>query len=510
MHLGTHFTFTANRYPNQVAIVQGNRRYTYEQLDKEINRVAYSLQKLGLGKQDRVMVLLKNRIETVIIYWAVQKLGAIFTPINLRLAPDDIQHCVIDVEAKFIVFETTSAHLIKNTKFEERPILISIHEGQGDITYSELRDRGSETFTPASINEDDISVILYTSGTSGKPKGVPRSHKNEYASSMAHIVQCHYQNLDKTLGAVQIYHTMGIRSLLAMVLLNGTYVISPDFDPDEYLEMIDEEKITCLYLTPTMYHDLVYSKKAKIYTFNDLNTLVYAGAPMSFDLIKKCYEVFKPKHFINHYGSTEIYTFTTCSNIMEKPGCAGKPGLHQNIRLVVPGKNRKPSPESLVPHGEVGEIIVDMQSYEAFKGYWNRPDATRKAIREGWYYTGDLGYIDEEEDLFVVGRVDEMILSGGENIHPQDIASVIMEHNQVDEVVVVGEEDKRWGQMVVAYVVVKDPQVTAQELDQFCKEHKKLSNFMRPRKYVFIPKIPKTSAGKIMYRKLNSHDSEDT
>lgn len=505
LNLATQFDFSVQRFPNRLALIQGDKKYTYEDLYKEVGRMASSLQRLGVSKNDRVLVLLKNRVETVILFWAIQKLGAIFTPVNIRLSVEDIQYCVNDVEAKYIIFEKICAPAVSWKNFKERPILIGLHEDNVDITYQELRKFGvADSFYPTKIDDNDLSVILYTSGTTGKPKGVPRSHQNEYESTVAHILQSYYQMFENTLGAMPLHHTMGIRSLLSMNILNGTYIAVPDFDPSECADIIKKEKVSCLYLTPTMYHDLVHHASINKMEFPKLNSLVYAGSPMTNDLVYQCNKIFRPKYFVNHYGSTEIYTFTTYSNVREKPGCAGKPGIHQRIRLVIPDPERSVSPDQEVKKGEVGEIIVDMQSSEAFRGYWNRPDATRKAIKDGWYFTGDLGKIDEDGDLYVVGRIDEMILSGGENIHPQQIECVLKEHPKVLDVVVTGEEDKRWGQLVVAFVVYKD-KITAQELDRFCKQHKKLPNYMRPRKYIFINEIPRNNSGKVDYHNLRKY-----
>lgn len=503
MDLGTAFDYAIERYPNKIALVQNHKVLTFQQLNEEVNRLAFSLQKLGIVKRDRVMALLKNRLETVCLFWAVQKLGAIFTPINLRLSPEDTQYCINDAEPKIVVYEKFSQRSVQCAKFNERPILISLDPDEGDLSYQELISRGIGDFSSFPHNDsDDIAVMLYTSGTTGVPKGVPRYHKNEYASTMAHIIQNRYEIFDSTLGAMPLYHTMGIRSLLSMCVLNGKYVLSPDFDVRKALALLAEEKITCLYMYPSMYLELLKDPRFSDFDLSSLQKIGYAGAPMSAALTKKCFEMLKPAHFINHYGSTEIYTFTTCSNLDKKPGCAGRPGIHQKIRLVPTDGSQASSSDAIIRPGEIGEITVQAESIEAFKGYWNRPDATRKAIRNHWYHTGDLGYFDEDGDLYVVGRVDEMVISAGENIAPTEVEEVLLQHPKVWEVVVMGEEDERWGQIVAAFIVPKDSSLTAQELDQFCKQHPKLSNFKRPRKYVFINEIPKSPSGKTLRREL--------
>ncbi|TWI56145.1 class I adenylate-forming enzyme family protein [Halalkalibacter nanhaiisediminis] len=506
MELCTFFEFAVERHSDKVAVVEKNKRLTYAELGEQVNQVAFSLQKLGLRKQDCVMILLKNRVETVVIYWAVQKLGAIFTPINFQLSKDDIRYCIHDVEPKFVVFEDLSEHLIMKETFKERPIFIGLSDGSqlSDISYRELEEGGVSFYEHVNVGAHDISSIYYTSGTTGVPKGVPRIHLNEYAATMAHIVQCRYQSFDRTLGNYPLYHVIGLRSLQAMTALNGLYVALPDFDSYESLQMIDQEKISCLFLNPTMYHDLVSHPYSNEIDFSAVHTLAYSGAPMSEELITKCDEIMQPDRIVNHYGSTEIYTFTYCSDVRKKPGSSGQPGIHQHIKLITPDPEKRSSSTNVVSTGEIGEIIVNMKSPEAFKGYWNRPNLTKKVIYDGWYYTGDLGFIDQDGDLKVIGRADDMILSGGENIYPELIEKILLEHDKVKEAVIIGEEDERLGQIVVAFIVPNDDSLTFQELDRFCKYHQQLPTYKRPRKYVFVESIPKSPTGKILRSKLRN------
>ncbi|MCL6593051.1 MAG: AMP-binding protein, partial [Alicyclobacillus sp.] len=232
------------------------------------------------------------------------------------------------------------------------------------------------------------------------------------------------------------------------------------------------------------------------------------GAAMTTALTQTCFEKLRPQVFVNHYGSTEVYTYTVCDYLDKKPGCAGKPGVHQRLRVVQADPEGRATPADVVPPGEPGEIIVDIRSDEAFRGYWNRPDATAKAIRDGWYFTGDIGMLDEDGDLYVLGRVDDMIISGGENIHPIEVEDVLAKHPQVAEVAVVGLPDERWGEVVTAFVVRRDPALTAEDLDAFCKASPQLSNFKRPRKYVFVDALPKSPVGKILRRTLRQMQTQ--
>jgi len=214
-------------------------------------------------------------------------------------------------------------------------------------------------------------------------------------------------------------------------------------------------------------------------------------------LAESCAKAFRPEVFVNHYGSTEIYTFSVCPAAHTKPGCAGRPGIHSKLRVVEASAERRVGPDETVPAGEKGEIIASLDSDEAFAGYWKRPDADAKALRDGWYFTGDMGYLDEAGDLFVAGRVDDMIISGGENIHPVEVEEVVARHPRVRDVAVVGEPDDRWGERVVAFVVPSDARLTADALDRYCLDSPALANFKRPRRIVFVESIPRTASGKI-------------
>ncbi|HLI27158.1 MAG TPA: long-chain fatty acid--CoA ligase, partial [Chloroflexota bacterium] len=222
----------------------------------------------------------------------------------------------------------------------------------------------------------------------------------------------------------------------------------------------------------------------------------------------RCRERFQPDVFINHYGSTEIYTFTVNDDLVRKPGCAGRPGLHSRMRVVRPDPERTARPDEVVPDGEVGELIAWLGSDEAFAGYWHRPDADARAIRDGWYFTGDLGYRDADGDYWVTGRVDDMIITGGENVYPIEVEDVLARHPDVAEVAVVGLPDEKWGQVVTAFVVPRRPDLTAAELDAYCRASPDLADFKRPRRVVFVRAIPKSPVGKILRRLLLAGEYE--
>jgi 2-furoate---CoA ligase len=300
-----------------------------------------------------------------------------------------------------------------------------------------------------------------------------------------------------------LYHTMGVRSLLAMSLIGGTFVCLPRFETAKALALIASEKITNLYLVPTLYHDLVHHERFAETDLRSVRKLGFAGASMTDGLLKELNAAFKPDLFVNHYGSSEIYTFTIDQNAPAKPGSAGRAGINQRIRVVKLGAL---SPDEIAPVGEEGEIIALLAGDESFEGYWRRPEADAKALRQGWYFTGDTGFLDADRDLFVTGRADDMIITGGENVSPVEIESCLSLHPAVSEVAVVGLPDERWGKIVAAFVK-RRARVDDEELDQFCRTSG-LANFKRPRRYVYVADIPKSPVGKLLRRMLVAGEFE--
>jgi 2-furoate---CoA ligase len=298
-----------------------------------------------------------------------------------------------------------------------------------------------------------------------------------------------------------MFHTMGIRALIMSAFVNGKYVCMPAFNGADALDLIQRENISALFLVPTMLHDMVFHPDFESYDTSSVCNLAYAGMVMTSTLTARCAEAFKPKRFINYYGSSEIFTFTYCDQVLEKPGCVGRASIGQEIRVVRVDADSAAGPDEIVPQGETGEIIAPMDGLEAFSGYWKRPDADAKAIRQGWYFTGDLGVFDEDGELFLVGRVDDMIISGGENIQPEEVEDLLDASPLVTRAAVVGLPDERWGQKVVAFIEPASDAASAEALDEACLVGD-LARFKRPRAYVFVEKIPCSASGKLLRRLL--------
>ena len=276
-----------------------------------------------------------------------------------------------DAEAKAIVFEAATAHLAAAAPFAAGIANIDVDADWDDL----IAAAPAAALSRATVR--DFSVMLYTSGTTGRGKGVPRRQGVERASAMAHVAQNQYARGEVTLGVMPLYHTMGIRSLLASVLVNGHFVCQRRFDPREALSLIVEHRVTNLYLVPTLYHDLLASPFFAGVDTSSVRKLGFAGQAMTDGLLQELQAAFQPELFVNHYGSSEIYTFTIEPNAAAKPGSAGKAGLNQDIRII---RLDAAGPDDVVEGPEEGQIIAALDGDESFEGYWKRPDADEKVI----------------------------------------------------------------------------------------------------------------------------------
>ncbi|OZI19083.1 4-chlorobenzoate--CoA ligase [Bordetella genomosp. 9] len=514
LDLGRTFLQSVERSPHALALVDGDLRLDYAAWHGQIARTVAGLRQLGLAHGDRLLSVLQNRHQAATLHWACQFMGVTMVPLNWRAKPEEVDYCVTDAEARAVFFEPASqdavlgsvaAQPLPRIAVDLPPAAASPARAGKDLAWDALLDNAGATLEPEA-RADDFSLMLYTSGTTGKPKGVPRRHRQERAAALAHVAQNLYARGERTLGVMPLYHTMGVRSLLAMALVDGVFACMPRFDTAGALALIEHERLTCLYLVPTLYHDMMVQRERQGGgtgpgpDLASVDKLGFAGAPMQDALLQRLQRAFQPRLFVNHYGSSEVYTFSIDQDALRKPGSAGRAGINTRLRVV---RLDARGAHDVAAVGEEGQIIVDLSGDEAFEGYWKRPDADAKSLRDGWYYTGDIGYLDADGDLFVTGRVDDMIISGGENISPVDIESVISLCPGVAEVAVAGLPDERWGQRVVAFVTRSDarPALDAQALDTHCRQSD-LPNFKRPREYVFVAEIPKSPVGKILRRKL--------
>ena len=509
MDLGTVFCASVVRAPYKLAFVDGATRVTYGEWYEDIRRLAGGLSSLGLGRGDHLFCTMRNRYEMATLYWACQMLAAVFTPFNWRATKKELEFVIQNAEPKIVAFddscEKSILPAIEFESFEER-MIVTTDEVKIGTKFSYLL-MAEPVAGPVGAKDSDTCLMLYTSGTTGQPKGVPRSQAAERTAAASVIGHLSYKYGYNSLCVMPLFHTMGIRVLLCTTMINGALINMRSFKADMALNVIEAENVNALFLVPTMLHDILYSPNFNNFDTSSVRNVAYAGMAMMKTLERRCVELLKPEVFANYYGSSEIFTFTVCDHLDEKAGCAGRPGINQMIRIVRADIKEGGQPEDILACNEIGEVIASMKSPEAFRGYWKRPDADKKAIRGDWYFTGDLGYLDKDGELFLCGRIDDMIISGGENIHPEEVEDTLRECDLVDEVAVIGTPDHRWGQKVVAFVLPAKKNVTPAALDHFCTESA-LARFKRPRSYVFVESLPKSASGKLLRRMLR--DVDDT
>jgi 2-furoate---CoA ligase len=504
--IGEALKQAAGRAGDEEAVVDEGRRLTYRELDGRVNRLANALLARGIGHGDRVMCCVRNRAELVELYFALHKIGAVYAPVNVRLAAAELVHCARLVEPKAMVFEQTSLPLAESLRDEIPAQVFSVDAEAPAPSWATPLDRlardAPDDEPRVAVSDGDLSLILLTSGTTGLPKGVPRTHAAEIAATVFNIGAFPWGTGERILLVMPLYHTMGVRLLLSGVLLAGTSVLQRRWDPQDALGLVERDRISTMFLVPTMYHDLLRAEGLDARRLTSLRSLGTAGMVIREDLVAEIRAAFGPLPLVNVYGCSEVYCLSYADYLDRKPGTVGRGAPHQELRLVVPGAHPGPMDIEEVQPGRLGEIVARATVADAFAGYLGSDEATARVLRDGWYFTRDLGYRDEDGDLYVVGRTDDMIISGGENVHPLEVESALALCPGIADVVVAGLPDEHWGQVVTAFIVRRDPALTEEQVTDFFRSTSTLAAFKRPRRIHFVDEIPKSPVGKVQRRVL--------
>ena len=513
------FVFRVETRPNKEAYsdLTSKKKYTYLELNRQINKLSHALKNEGVGHGDVVMSCLMNSVDGVILNYASWKIGAIYSPINFRFAPGDIAYCLKDSEPRVFVYDGeiagTAGQGIEMSEFKVRKAMSASGLEEYASGHPDVEPPAPEGMSPF-----EEGLRLYTSGTTGRPKGVPHSHADMYIAGLTHsLYGMHWTPSDNILVIAPYFHAAGnIPSYMPALSLGMKVVSMKQFDPGKALDAVEEEKLTFLMGPPTAFEAIL--KTLQEGCRRDTGTWKAAmlmGAPIPTRLYRALRDQLGISVF-NGDGNTEVLYCHTLSpwDSVEKweGGATAKNGtaLPGNlIRVVKKYPDRKAEPDELVPRdGETtGEMIVKNLHYPG--GYHNLPEKSVQVFRNGWYYTGDSVTWDEDGYNHIVGRTDDMIISGGENIFPEEVEARIMEMGGVEDCIVVGIPDEQWGELVCAYIVRKDPSLTAGDVDLHLKNHRELAKYKRPRKYVFADSLPFTATGKkqrFMIRKMALED----
>lgn len=502
-------------FPQKQAIVCGKKRWTYQEFSNRINCLSHCLKGLDIKKDDKVAILHPNCHTFLEAYYAIPLIGAISVPINYRLSPREIAFILEDSESKILIADSAFKNQIDPIRKEMRGIGKILWTGEGtgspllpagkndsfDLNYEEVLQKADRSPLPEPpIHGEDIAQIYYTSGTTGRPKGVMLSHKNVTTHALGTIAEIHLTDCDVWIHVAPLFHLADAWATWAMTWVGGTHVLVREFDAKGVLETIQREKVTLSNLIPTMLNLMVNHPDVGKFDYRSLRVLLSGGAPIAPEVVRKIVETFKCD-YIQTYGMTETSPYLTLSILKEHlkklsnedqlrfKSKTGKEFIGVALKVVNDRGEEVKQDEK-----EVGEIIV--KGDIVTEGYWKLPEETKKSIKNGWLYTGDMAVIDEEGYVTIVDRKKDMILTGGENVYSTEVENTLYIHPAILECAVVGVPDQKWGEAVKGIVVLKPGQkATEQEIIQFCKE--KMAHYKAPKSIDFIEALPRTGSGKI-------------
>ncbi|WP_370811798.1 class I adenylate-forming enzyme family protein [Butyricicoccus pullicaecorum] len=490
---------------------QSGRRWTYRQLNAQVNRLAHAMRQDGVGKNDVVMFALLNSPEFIFCYLAAHKIGAIACPVNYRQGAGEIALVIDDSRPKVFVYDAQFGTLSQDALAlaEHKPDRVLVAGGQGAESFDGYMDGQPETDPPIDFHPHiyDETTRLYTSGTTNRPKGVPINNINEVLS--AHDVIMHFPltPTDRTMNMTPWFHRGGIHSggPCPTLYVGGEVVILRDFHPRTCLEYAERYQVTFLIGVPTILAMLARAQERTPVDLSALRGIVTMGAPFEKAACEKYMKLLTPNIF-NGYGTTETFwnTFLRPYDLPEMSGSAGRACTDDDVRVVaVHPDGSHAEPEEVVPHDNEtpGEIIIRSPAKSAFC-YYNNPEMTAQKFYKGWLYTGDMGTWDKNEFVTICGRKDDMIVSAGENIYPTQIEAVLNEHPKVAESAVIGIPDRLRGEVVAAYIVPSDDSLTVEEIKAYCVQSPMLSSYKWPRSYTLVKELPHTATGKLMHYKL--------
>ena len=502
-NIGSLLTNRAERNPDREAYVdsQSGIRVTFRDLNLRCNRVANSLIELGVKPGDRVAVALMNSVEFLEAYFAIAKIGGILVPLNWRLVADELQFILQDSGSSTLIFGEEFIDLMADlhSRGNETAVTTWIQvAGDGGEThfsrdYDSLREAGSDDEPLIGAADDDLLFIMYTSGTTGLPKGVVQSHKTSFWALLTFAASCDLRDGDVYLAALPLFHVGSLIPITLNIYRGVTSVVMREFDPQRAWELIQEEKVNVSLLVPAMLNFMVQVPDLESFDFSSLRWIQSGASPLPVNLIQQYFDIGIEVHQI--YGLTEACgpaCVISAEHALKKIGSTGKAFFHTDVRVVAEdGKDCLP--------GEPGEVWVSGE--HMMLEYWNRPEATAETITpDGWLRTGDVASMDEDGFVYIQDRIKDMIISGGENVYPAEIENVILSHPEVVEVAVIGQPSERWGESPFALIVRMDESLSEADVLKYCDG--KLARFKLPKGAAFVDDLPRNANGKVLKRDL--------
>ncbi|UCD91577.1 MAG: long-chain-fatty-acid--CoA ligase [Methanobacteriota archaeon] len=497
MSLSNILKTAVENFQKEDAIICGPNRLTYSEFLERVLKSATALKDLGVGVRDRVAIIHRNCHHFLESYFATAWIGAVLVPVNYRLSSEDFSYIFENSGAKCIITEPDLVERVQS----------AVGDDTEDIClYKELLGRkDTEDISPQDVQDTEMAQIYYTSGTTGRPKGVILTHRNNYVHAVNTVEEIQLTKNDRWLHVSPMYHLADAWSAWAITLVGGKHVFVSEFDTKRVLETIERDKVTLCNFIPTMLNMLVNHPEVDNYDCSSLRFIMSGGAPIAPEIIRKIIDKFGCE-YIQTYGMTETSPFLTMSilknHLRDLPfeerlrylATTGRPFKGVELRVVKEdGAEVEPNDE------DVGEIIVKGETITP--GYWQLPDETKERIRDGWLHTRDLAILNEEGYVTIVDRMDDMIITGGENVYSIEVENVLYENPKILEAGVIGIDDQVWGERIVAVVVPKEnEQLTEVEVMDHCKG--RLAAFKAPKQVILVSELPKTESGKIKKRIL--------
>lgn len=503
LNLGEITAVNARKFRDKVALKESGRSLTFGELNLRANRLGNALVALGLRKGDKVSCLLENSIEIVELYIAAAKTGIVINPVNFRLAACEVEYILNDSDAKAVIAHEEFARRGVKENLPGIKDFISVGENPppGYLSYESLLAGSTEEEPKAEVNPQDPWVLLYTSGTTGKPKGVVRSHESYVAFYLISAVDFRFGETDICLNVMPLCHVNSTFFSFTFTYLGASLCIHPArrFDPVEIFEIIQREKITFISLIPTHYNLMlnVPAEKRKQYDLGSIRKLLCSSAPARKEMKTAVMEIFKGVELYEAYGSTEagIVTVLKPHEQLKKLGSIGRESCGTSLVRIL-GPDGAP-----VPAGVAGELYS--KGPMLFDKYHKLPEKTAQSFRDGWFSAGDMAREDEDGYFYIVDRKDNLIITGGEHVYPSEIEGVITGHPAVFDAAVIGVPDKIWGESIKAVVILREGGTASEaEIINFCAG--KAASFKKPKTVTFIKadEMPRTPTGKILHREL--------
>ncbi len=506
LSVGITFKLTANCYPDHTAIIYWNidkdkmEQATYKTLNNRVNRLANALQNLGVGKEDKVAIFFHNEPRFIESYLASLKIGAVAVPINVRLSAREITYEVDFADCKALIYSEDLAGVVEEIRPNLPKVKTWICRGEkipeNTFSYEELLTRSSEEEPNVQVHLDDDCVIYFTAGTTGLPKGAVRTHEAELWHCITNALRFGF-NPEAVVGGIPpFFHIAGLGSFaMAGLTAGSTLVFLNRFDPRRVMEAIEKFRITHIFLVPAMTIAIQNLPDVDKYDASSLKVYMSASAPLLTEQKKWILKRFPNVKLWEGYGITEggDVAYIPPEYIVRKDMCVGKPDFSKEVKIV------NEEGKEVVP-GEFGEVLV--RGPGVFSGYYKDPEKTRESFTpDGFFRTGDVGKYDEEGFIYLVDRIKDMVITGGENVYAAEVENILATHPAVRECAMFGVPDPKWGEAVVAAVVLKQGQkATEEELIEYCRQN--LAHYKCPKNIVFMDALPRNPFGKVLKREL--------